>query len=484
MVLKMGNKKVFLLLCSLSFILILSAGIVFAQQGDAGGFLESVFKPFAGINLAEIYDSAANFIDAMFYFLFFIGIVQFALSGYFKGRGGTAVVISFGAALAIGLAIWTSKIGFRLGDRIGPIAGAIFAILFFVMMVRLFKGEGSWGPAFWIAYLLGFVFINFFVPEVFTAFNKTRYGSIVIALANLLFFISLIYGVPRFLSQYWGGGGDRRGGAGGEGGAEGGAGGGFGGLFGGGRREPETPEDRRGREERNRERELLQSEGKLIDRILNTDVISLNRDTQIRDLLEQIRDALSSRELRSNKLRILQKLRSLAKAVENGEKIDKGVGRIMEENKRLLSKIHDLLELLTNDDKDKSNRAGRDLKEELRKKLGRRHDEVYKELADTNKTSTRIESINAFLTQEIEAKNTQRINFFKEMKPKLEESIEEFSEDEPKYGDIRISLKEAIDIIVQIIGLDNDIIAREREMYRENKFMEHISKASTPVTGP
>lgn len=210
MVLNMSGKRVFLLFSSLVFLMSLFANAGFASQHETGtgNFLDNIFEPFAGINLAATYDKAPNFIDALFYFLFFIGIAQFTLRKQFEGKGGTAVIIAFGLALALGLAIWTSRIGFRLGDRIGPIAGALFAIIFFVFIVKMLKGdqEGLVGPSFWIGYAAAFIFINFLVPEVFTVFNETKWGSVAIAILNFLFFISIFFGIPSYLSKHFGSG--------------------------------------------------------------------------------------------------------------------------------------------------------------------------------------------------------------------------------------------------------------------------------------
>ncbi len=481
MVLNMGNKKTFLLLISFTLLMSL-ASVVFASQHEtgAGNFLDNIFQPFAGINLSETYNKAPNFIDALFYFLFFIGVVQFALSGYFKGRGGTAVIIAFGATLAIGLAIWTSKIGFRLGDRIGPIAGAIFAILFFVMMVRLFKGEGAWGPAFWIAYLLGFVFINFLFPEVFTIFSQTKYGSIAIAIANLLFFISLVYGLPRFLSQYWGGGG----------GKEEEPGRGFGGLFGGGR--PRTPEEieekeeRRAREEEKREEEKLlgatKREREELGKIRDADIKNLDEDEKLRRYLERIKSYIevflrdrrflpTDRFLRIRDI-LLPKLKEVIRAFKDREERDKKISDVIKSNRILLRTIAQWLRKI---------RGTTDARviELLKNKFGEpEHISVWEELRKKARTVTEAQKVEDYLNTSILADHIKRQNLLIEIEKILNEAVDMLNiEKKPAksvFVDIIAKINEAISKIKELIDTDKAILNLEMTLYEKNEFISRV----------
>src|SRR3989338_4919249 len=93
----MNRKKVFLLFISLVLAVSLIPGIVFAAEFN---FLDSIFEPFGCINIAATYDRFWMVIDTLLYFLFFIGLVQFALKKQFEGSGGKAVIIEFGVALS------------------------------------------------------------------------------------------------------------------------------------------------------------------------------------------------------------------------------------------------------------------------------------------------------------------------------------------------------------------------------------------------
>ena len=213
MVLSMGRKKVFLLLVSL-VMLGLFANVAFAQEDN---FIERIFEPFGGIDVASTYTNYSTFIDALLYFLFFIGIAQFALSKQFEGKGGKAVIIAFGLALSVGITVWTSSVGFVLGDRLGPIAAAIFMLIFFIFIIKIFKGdreEGLIGPSWWLAVGAAYIFINMLFPELLEVFKANRWGSIAVAIFNFLFLIAIIYGVPKYVGKHFGGGdgepGERR----------------------------------------------------------------------------------------------------------------------------------------------------------------------------------------------------------------------------------------------------------------------------------
>ena len=74
-----------MLLFYLIFIIGFIPNVVFAAEFN---FLDSIFEPFGGINIAATYDRFWMVIDTLLYFLFFIGLVQFALKKQFEGSGG------------------------------------------------------------------------------------------------------------------------------------------------------------------------------------------------------------------------------------------------------------------------------------------------------------------------------------------------------------------------------------------------------------
>ena len=304
MVLIMSRKKVFLLLVSFVFVISLFANFVSAAENN---FLNDIFEPFAGIDVAATYDNYWQFIDAFLYFLLFIGVAQFTLSKQFQGTGGKAVVIAMGIALSVALTLWTSKIGFKLGERLGPIAGFILGVIVFIVVVRVVRAlsgeEKAIGPAFLIAFGLGFIFVNMFIPEIFTVLKETKFGGIVIGVLNLLFVIAVFYGVPAFIFKHFRGGGGN------------GGGGGWGPFGRGGT--PEERAERRAEEKEEKERKKEERDEKR-EATADANIMKLSSEMkQIEEKLERI----ESQEIKQ----ILENL----KTYEDHEKILAELNRIL-----------------------------------------------------------------------------------------------------------------------------------------------------------
>lgn len=221
----MNKKKVLIFIC-----LVVLVGMLSVNVFAAPNLLDTAFKPLGGLNVAKTYNNYWQIIDTLLYLLFFMGVVQFALEKQFEGRAGKTIIIVFGIMLAIGITIWTSKIGFKLGERLGPIAGSVFAILFFIFLVRLFRGkseEGFIGPSWWLALGAAYIFINMIFPELLSQLEKSEWGAFAVAIFNFLFLIALFYGIPTWFSKHFRGEGDEGTGDGGGGGGGGGGGRGF-----------------------------------------------------------------------------------------------------------------------------------------------------------------------------------------------------------------------------------------------------------------
>src|SRR3989338_5537330 len=150
MVLKMGRKNTGFLIFVIAILSILASNTVFAAEDSDTSFFDTIFEPFGGFNVAAAYAKYHMVVDTLLYFLIFIGIAQVALKKQFSGSGGTAVVIAFGLAMAIAITVWANKTGFIIGERLGPLAGAIFVILIFVFLMKFLRGEkeGLIGPSF------------------------------------------------------------------------------------------------------------------------------------------------------------------------------------------------------------------------------------------------------------------------------------------------------------------------------------------------
>ncbi|MCB9848537.1 MAG: hypothetical protein H6814_09000 [Phycisphaeraceae bacterium] len=80
------------------------------------------------LDLGGVYEQHWLAVDSVLYLLFFTGIAQVTLGRRFEGRGGQALVIVVGVALAIGASAAARTSGYRLG-ALGPIAWAILLLV-------------------------------------------------------------------------------------------------------------------------------------------------------------------------------------------------------------------------------------------------------------------------------------------------------------------------------------------------------------------
>ncbi len=161
----MDEKKRFLVF-SLIFLVLLIIPIVYGRS-----VIEDAFSVFEGLNVGEFYAGNAMWVDAVLYFIIFIGTAQFALGERFKERGGRAVQIGMGIALAFSMTYYSYATGFNLG-KLAPWAVVIFVIWLAGMIygiVKQFFGkfEGSNLFAISVAYILGwFVLMSMLPGEV------------------------------------------------------------------------------------------------------------------------------------------------------------------------------------------------------------------------------------------------------------------------------------------------------------------------------
>ncbi|MEK7475977.1 MAG: hypothetical protein AAB152_10150 [Candidatus Coatesbacteria bacterium] len=99
-------------------------------------------SPLRYIDLPSVYSEYATLIDFFVYLVIFVGLARTILERRFEGRGGKAVVIGIGTALAMGLALAESRVGFSLLS-LGPVAGTIIVSLLAIVLFNLFLHLGA-----------------------------------------------------------------------------------------------------------------------------------------------------------------------------------------------------------------------------------------------------------------------------------------------------------------------------------------------------
>ena len=125
------------------------------------------------------------------------------------------------------------------------------------------------------------------------------------------------------------------------------------------------------------------------------------------------------------------------------------------------------------------------LKKELRKKPGRtKNTAIYDKLMIDTETASNKLKIDNFLNHKIQTEDDSRIGFLNEINEKLAEVLTELNKANPSLDDVEEDLGKVIGIMTDnLIPLDADIVNREKEMYRNNQFIEHIL-VPPAITGP
>jgi len=101
------KKNKVIILFSLLFIFILFSSIAYAPDNfDLGNILGNL----QGFDIGKAYEQYPLLIDAVLYFIIFVGIAQAVLSKKFEGRGGKAVVVGVGVTLAIAIIFWEANV--------------------------------------------------------------------------------------------------------------------------------------------------------------------------------------------------------------------------------------------------------------------------------------------------------------------------------------------------------------------------------------
>ncbi|MBW2980449.1 hypothetical protein KY360_03470 [Candidatus Woesearchaeota archaeon] len=246
----------------LLFVFMFLISSVFAIAADTDAFsLGDIVDTISGFNIAEAYLRAPMVIDGILYFIIFIGLGMVTLSKRFEGRGGKALIVGVGLALAIAMTVWTSKTGFRLMN-LGPFAGLMFAILLGFWIWKFIAGDEKAGPTFWFAIMVVYIMMYMFFPELMAILSANKWGRMLLALLSILFVIA----IPLFLAGMFRGG-------------EPGEAKGWGGVLGGGRA-PTAAERKQAKKAEKEEEGLEEGEeaADIAEAKLTKDEIRLMRD--------------------------------------------------------------------------------------------------------------------------------------------------------------------------------------------------------------
>ncbi len=171
----------------------------------AENFLDYIFRPLGGINVAGFYENYWYAIDFILYMIVFLGISRVSLEKHFTGRGGQALVLVMGIMLTIAMTWFASSIDFRIVD-LWPIAAGIFIAIIAILIFRLIAHQGGnlkAGVA--TAYVITFLTIQAIMPELFGRDGWIAQNvPIMWGIANIVFLVAIVYmigEIGRWLSH-------------------------------------------------------------------------------------------------------------------------------------------------------------------------------------------------------------------------------------------------------------------------------------------
>ena len=156
--------------------------------------LFDAFSPLRYLDLSSLYSQYASVVDFFLYLLIFVGLTQWVFESRFQGRGGRAVTIGVGTALAAGLSLAESRFGFSLLS-FGPIAGFIMILLVAMVVYHLVHktGLGALSSAV-LALLVMYFGLGSLAPELLAWLGTTfPIIHLLAALAILFLVVKLVF---------------------------------------------------------------------------------------------------------------------------------------------------------------------------------------------------------------------------------------------------------------------------------------------------
>ena len=157
----------------LPILISLLSSIVYAKN-----LLDSLFKPFFGWDIRATYERASVFIDFILYIFIFLYISRYAIGKRFEGQTAKALAVVISIVLTIGMSVFSTKMGFRLGD-LGPLSALILFAILGIIAYNTLKGFGAGTPsAGAFAFLLVYYTLKLSIPGFFTTFENLGDGII------------------------------------------------------------------------------------------------------------------------------------------------------------------------------------------------------------------------------------------------------------------------------------------------------------------
>jgi len=108
--------------------LALAAALILMPAVRAQDFLDQIFGPFKGFDVAAAYARYSGIIDFIVFALLFSGIAHLTVGKRFEGRGGRAITAGVTIILTMSLLVAEKTMGFNIAS-FGPLAGGIVVLM-------------------------------------------------------------------------------------------------------------------------------------------------------------------------------------------------------------------------------------------------------------------------------------------------------------------------------------------------------------------
>ena len=200
--------KKLLLLLTLGIVML---NVVYAAEDD--NFLDYIFKPLGGVDIAATYNNYQYVIDTIVYFIFFVATASVTLQKRFKGNAGRAMSIVIGIMLAIGMSVFAKAADFTLGSLWPIAAGAFIGVLAFLIFRLMVDNGAKLGGGVSTAYVITFFVIQGLIPELAGSDGWIAEKTPVIwGIANLMLLIAIVLMIGEITKWFgkggpWGGDG-------------------------------------------------------------------------------------------------------------------------------------------------------------------------------------------------------------------------------------------------------------------------------------
>ncbi|MGV8151401.1 MAG: hypothetical protein ACP5NV_06775 [Candidatus Woesearchaeota archaeon] len=169
--------------------------------------LDSVLKPFQGVDIGALYLKYVMFIDAVVYLILFMSLAQFVFVKVYGKKEGKLVSVAIGLALMFGMMALEARTGFNL-SQLGPFAALILLLVLGFLFYNLVNGMFN-DPAasFSLTFLVMYAILMSSFSLLYKWLEKT--SPLLAAILHLTMVAAFILLIIRIIGMFGGGKDDK-----------------------------------------------------------------------------------------------------------------------------------------------------------------------------------------------------------------------------------------------------------------------------------